>query len=61
MDAHGEEDRGLTRGRPLLLAPGRLRELEHTWSSNGIRELLHNHQPPFPHLMLRRHLPIERP
>jgi len=58
LDAHGEEDRGLTRGRPLLLAPGRLRELEAIWRSNALRELLHNNQPPFPHLMLRRQLPL---
>ena len=38
---HGEEDRNLSRGRPLLLAPGRLRELQQVWRSNGLRELLY--------------------
>ncbi|EOD25898.1 hypothetical protein EMIHUDRAFT_460749 [Emiliania huxleyi CCMP1516] len=52
LDVHGEEDRNLSRGRPLLLAPGRLRELQQVWRSNGLRELLYNNQPPFPRLPL---------
>ena len=52
LDSHGEEDRGLTRGRPLTLAPHRLAELTTLWRGNGLRELLHNHPPPFPHLLL---------
>jgi len=52
LDVHGEEDRNLSRGRPLLLALGRLRELQQVWRSNGLRELLYNNQPPFPRLPL---------
>ena len=54
LDSHGEEDRGLTRGRPLLLAPHRLAELTSLWQGNGLREFLHNNPPPFPHLLLLR-------
>ena len=57
LDAHGEEDRGLRRGRPLILAPNRLNELAAMWHSNGVREFLHNHPPPFPHLLLLRQRP----
>ena len=52
LDAHGEEDRGLTRGRPLLLARNRLQELTALWQANSLREFLHNNPPPFPHLLL---------
>ena len=55
LDGHGEEDRGLRRGRPLKLAPNRLHELTTLWLSNGVREFLLNHQPPFPHLLLLHH------
>ena len=52
LDSHGEEDYGITRGRPLLLAQNRLLELTQLWKENAIRELLHKHPPPFPHLIL---------
>lgn len=55
LDGHGEEDRGLRRGRPLKLALNRLHELTTLWLSNGVREFLVNHQPPFPHLLLLHH------
>ena len=55
LDSHGEEDRGLTRGRPLSLAPNRLQELATLWQNNGLREFHHNHPPQFPHLLLLRH------
>ena len=32
----------------------RLKELTALWQSNGVREWLHNNQPPFPHLLLLR-------
>ena len=54
LDHHGEEDRGLRRGRPLVLAPNRLAELTTLWLSNGVREFVHAHPPPFPHLLLLR-------
>lgn len=54
LDAHGEEDRGLMRGRPLLLAKNRLQELTALWQANSLREFLHNNPPPFPHLLLLR-------
>jgi len=54
LDVHGEEDRGLTRGRPLLLAKNRLQELTTLWQGNSMREFLHNNPPPFPHLLLLR-------
>jgi hypothetical protein len=60
LDSHGEEDRGLRRGRPLTLAPHRMAELSALWRSNGVREFLHNcHPPPFPHLLLYREQPNE--
>lgn len=59
VHSHGEEDRGLRRGRPLLLAPNRVKELAALWRSNGVREFLHNYSstqspPQFPHLLLNR-------
>ena len=54
LDVHGEEDRGLRRGRPLLLAPNRIAELATVWRANAVREFLHNHPPYFPHLLLMR-------
>ena len=61
LDAHGEEDRGLRRGRPLLLAANRLAELAALWQSNGVREFVHNHPPPFPHLLLARAVGVPPP
>ena len=54
LDQHGEEDRGLRRGRPLLLAPNRLRELTALWQANGLREFVLSNPPQFPHLLLLR-------
>merc|ERR1712154_758452 len=36
VDENGEEDTGLTRGRPLYLNNDRLQALEHLWRSHGI-------------------------
>jgi hypothetical protein len=54
LDSHGEEDRGLARGRPLLLNRQRLHALHMLWASLGIREYLSQNPPPFPHLLLLR-------
>jgi hypothetical protein len=54
LDQHGEEDRGLRRGRPLALAPNRLKELTALWQGNGLREFLYRNPPDFPHLLLLR-------
>jgi len=35
LDAHGEEDRGLKRGKPLLLSEERFAMLEHHWLSHS--------------------------
>ncbi|KAJ1632834.1 hypothetical protein T492DRAFT_867599 [Pavlovales sp. CCMP2436] len=54
LDAHGEEDRGLQRGRPLLLNHQRLGALHALFASLGAREFLSQNPPPFPHLLLLR-------
>ena len=36
VDENGEEDTGLTRGRPLYLNNERYQALEHLWRSHGI-------------------------
>lgn len=54
LDAHGEEDRGLTRGRPLLLNAQRLHALHALYASLGVREYLSQNPVPFPHLLLLR-------
>ena len=54
LDSHGEEDRGLTRGRPLLLNPQRLHAVVALWEAHGMREYLTQNPPPFPHLLLLR-------
>jgi hypothetical protein len=54
LDSYGEEDRGLTRGRPLLLNQQRLQALHSLWASLGMREFLSNNPPNFPHLLLLR-------
>ena len=35
LDAHGEEDRDLSRGKPLFLNKERFRSLEHLWLTHG--------------------------
>lgn len=52
LDHHGEEDCGLTRGRPLTLSANRLASLEDLWFSHGVREYVCHHPPSFPVLLL---------
>ena len=36
LDAHGEEDRGLRRGKPLYLNAARIAELAALWRAHGV-------------------------
>jgi hypothetical protein len=43
VDAHGEQDLGLKRGRPLMLSAARYGQLTELWASGGIaREVFSN-------------------
>jgi len=52
LDCHGEEDRGLLRGRPLTLNEGRVRSLEELWYGHGLREYVCLYPSSFPLLAL---------
>lgn len=40
LDAHGEPDHGLKRGKPLFLNQKRYDELRRTWLTHGIPSLI---------------------